>query len=176
MRRPIKVEHPVTPEPHRAEQARHIIDANQYMVLATADADGQPWASPVWFAHHDYREFVWISAPDARHSSNIAARPRLAIVIFDSRIPIGAGQGVYLSCEAAVAPGAESERLLEVFNRRSVARGGRALAGSDVAGPSGPVRLYRAIATEAWMLAKDGHADHRVPVELGAMRLLDNDI
>ena len=27
-----------------------IIDAARYMVLATADEDGLPWASPVWFA------------------------------------------------------------------------------------------------------------------------------
>ena len=30
--------------------ARRIIDANSYMTLATADADGRPWATPVWFA------------------------------------------------------------------------------------------------------------------------------
>ena len=29
------------------EAARGIIDANRYMTLATADAEGEPWASPV---------------------------------------------------------------------------------------------------------------------------------
>ena len=36
--------------------ARAILDAGIYVVLATADADGVPWASPVWFATEDYRE------------------------------------------------------------------------------------------------------------------------
>jgi predicted pyridoxine 5'-phosphate oxidase superfamily flavin-nucleotide-binding protein len=40
-----------------------IVDANQYLTLATADEDGQPWASPVWFASTDYREFFWVSSP-----------------------------------------------------------------------------------------------------------------
>jgi len=31
-----------------------IVDANQYMTLATADEDGLPWASPVWYAAADY--------------------------------------------------------------------------------------------------------------------------
>ena len=65
------------------DTARAIIDANTYLTLATAGADGQPWASPVWYAHADYREFLWVSRPDARHSQNLAARAQLAIVIFD---------------------------------------------------------------------------------------------
>jgi predicted pyridoxine 5'-phosphate oxidase superfamily flavin-nucleotide-binding protein len=36
-----------------AECARRIIDANSYATLATADADGRPWATPVWFAERD---------------------------------------------------------------------------------------------------------------------------
>jgi predicted pyridoxine 5'-phosphate oxidase superfamily flavin-nucleotide-binding protein len=39
--------------PHAARNddiARTILDAGIYVVLATADADGVPWASPVWFA------------------------------------------------------------------------------------------------------------------------------
>ena len=46
------------PETDLAALAREIIDSNQYMTLATADADGRPWASPVWFAHERYTEFV----------------------------------------------------------------------------------------------------------------------
>jgi hypothetical protein len=41
-----------------------IVDANQYMTLATADEDGLPWASPVWFASIEYRELFWVSSPE----------------------------------------------------------------------------------------------------------------
>jgi hypothetical protein len=158
----------MTPGEARTQQARQIVDTNQYMVLGTADASGRPWASPVWFAHHDYCEFVWVSSPEARHSRNINDRSQVGIVIFDSRVPIGAGQGVYLSCEAAVVSGAGLERALDVFNRRSLAFGGMALARSGVEGPSGEFRLYSAVASEASMLAKDGQADHRIPVHWGS--------
>jgi nitroimidazol reductase NimA-like FMN-containing flavoprotein (pyridoxamine 5'-phosphate oxidase superfamily) len=82
-----------------ADLARGIIDANRYMTLATADRDGRPWASPVWFAHQGYTEFLWISRPEARHSRNLAVRPELAIVIFDSTVPAGQGQAVYVEAQ-----------------------------------------------------------------------------
>ena len=47
---------------------RAIIDANLYLVLATADGTGRPWSSPVYFAHDAYTEFLWVSALDAAHS------------------------------------------------------------------------------------------------------------
>src|SRR5919204_6900057 len=87
--------------PHENDaQARRIIDDNLYMPLATADADGRPWATPVYFGAIDYREFLWVSKPGARHSRNIAERPEVGIVIFDSRVPIGTGRGVYIAAEA----------------------------------------------------------------------------
>ena len=156
----------MTADETRTQQARLIVDANQYMVLGTAAVSGQPWASPVWFAHANYHEYVWISSPEARHSRNIAERPQVGIVIFDSRVPIGAGQGVYLACEATLASDGDLDRLLDVFNRRSTAAGGAVLAQSDVEAPSGKFRLYRAVASKASMLAKDGEADHRVRVRL----------
>ena len=57
--------------------AREILDTNRYMTLATADGDGRPWASPVWYAHEGYTDLLWVSRPGARHSRNLAVRPRL---------------------------------------------------------------------------------------------------
>ena len=48
--------------------ALSIIDDNQFMTLATADTDGAPWASPVWYAHADHRDFYWVSSPGAQRS------------------------------------------------------------------------------------------------------------
>jgi nitroimidazol reductase NimA-like FMN-containing flavoprotein (pyridoxamine 5'-phosphate oxidase superfamily) len=67
-----------------AAAAREIVESNLYVTLATANAEGRPRASPVWFAHEGYRDFLWVSRPEARHSRNLAARPELALVIFDS--------------------------------------------------------------------------------------------
>ena len=64
--------------------ARAIVDAGRYMTLGTAAADGRPWVTPVWYAHEDARTFLWVSDPGTRHSFNIAARPDVSLVIFDS--------------------------------------------------------------------------------------------
>ena len=90
--------------------ARNIIDSNPYMTLATADEDGRPWASPAYYAHEGYAEFYWVSSPETTHSRNIAARPEVGIVIFDSRMPIGSGQGVYVGAIAKELGGADLER------------------------------------------------------------------
>jgi nitroimidazol reductase NimA-like FMN-containing flavoprotein (pyridoxamine 5'-phosphate oxidase superfamily) len=140
--------------------ARAVIDANRYMTLGTADGHGSPWVSPVWFAAADCREFFWVSAPQARHSRNLAARPQVSIVIFDSHAPISTGQGVYMTALAEEMPGAELDRGMAIFSRRSEAHGARPWTRADVTPPARH-RLYRATASEHWVLDA---RDERVPV------------
>jgi len=149
---------------HPGEIARGIVDASLYMVLATADADGRPWSSPVYFAHEQYREYFWVSSPDAVHSRNIAVRPEVGIAVFDSAAAIGTGQGVYMAAVAAAVDGPGAERAMDVFSRRSLVHGGRAWTLDDVGGDSG-MRLYRAVADDHSILAKDGRPDHRIPAD-----------
>jgi nitroimidazol reductase NimA-like FMN-containing flavoprotein (pyridoxamine 5'-phosphate oxidase superfamily) len=63
----------------RTADARRVIDSHVYMTLATADEDGRPWASPVWFAHDGPSRFIWVSKREARHSRNLAVRPAARI-------------------------------------------------------------------------------------------------
>jgi uncharacterized protein YhbP (UPF0306 family) len=143
-----------------AANARAIVDANLYMVLGTADDDGRPWVSPVYYAPAAYREFFWVSAPEARHSRNIEARPEVSIVVFDSSVPIGTGRGVYLSAVAEQLVGDERARGIDIFSRRSLAHGADAWTLQDVEPPA-RLRLFRATAVEQWVLEK---GDRRVPV------------
>jgi len=142
--------------------ARAIVDANLYMVLGTADREGRPWAAPVYFAHAGYRDFFWVSSPDARHSRNIGSRSDVSVVIFDSSVPIGTGQGVYMSCSAQELTGGEREPAVETFSRRGVGHGGRPWSLADVEPPAAH-RLYRATALEQYVL--DEH-DRRLGVVL----------
>src|SRR6266508_337601 len=123
--------------------AREIVDASLYMVLATADPSGQPWASPVYFAHRDYREYFWVSQPDATHSVNLRDRREVGIVIFDSTQPINTGRGVYIAGVARELPAHETAEGLEPFSRRTVAHGEDAWTAEDVRPPSRH-RLYQA--------------------------------
>jgi hypothetical protein len=50
------------------------------------------------------RRPLWISKPGARHSLNIAQRPQVGIVIFDSTQPPGTGSGVYAEATVEEVP------------------------------------------------------------------------
>ena len=147
------------------QAVRDIIEASRYLVLATADVAGRPWSSPVYFAHIGWAEFFWVSSPDVTHSRNIAMRPEVSIVVFDSQAAIGAGQGVYMSAVAELLEDGQTAWGIEAFSRRSVAHGGPKWTSQDV-GPGAGLRLYRATAESHWILARDGRPDHRIPVKL----------
>ena len=145
-----------------AAELRAIVDANRYMVLGTAGADGAPWVSPVWFAHRDHREFVWVSDRGARHSVNVVARAEVSIVIFDSTVPVGGARAVYMEAVAGMPAGAELERGLDVFASESRAQGLREWTAADVSGDARH-RLFRAVASRHFVL---GERDERVEAEI----------
>jgi hypothetical protein len=72
-------------------------------------------------------------------------RPEVGIVVFDSRVAIGAGQGVYMSAVAELLQDGETAQGIEAFSRRSVAHGGREWISQDVRSGAS-LRLYRATA------------------------------
>jgi pyridoxine/pyridoxamine 5'-phosphate oxidase len=145
-----------------AEVARRLIDASRYMVVATADSSGQPWATPVFFAHEDYREFFWVSEPDATHSVNLRERREVGIVIFNSSRKFGNDQGVYVGGVGRELPAHETGEGIEIFSARSREKGGGAWTREDVSPPA-KHRLYQATAEAIFVL--DEH-DHRVEVSL----------
>ena len=141
-------------------QAREILAANRYMVLSTADADGRPWVSPVWFASEDGVVFLWISKPDARHSRNIAARSEIAIVVFDSSVAPGGAKALYVDALAERLDGAERDAAVALYSRASVAQGLNDFTPADVA-EGARWRMYRATATARSVL---GPGDERLPL------------
>jgi len=145
-----------------AAVARDLIESIQYMTLATSDEAGTPWASPVWFAHDEYTRFLWVSKPDARHSRNLAARPETGIVIFDSTVPMGTGQAVYVEARVEQLQGEDEERGIEIFSARSQANDGPAWTLDDIRPPA-PLRLYVATASTHYVLTE---GDQRVAVDL----------
>jgi nitroimidazol reductase NimA-like FMN-containing flavoprotein (pyridoxamine 5'-phosphate oxidase superfamily) len=165
------VEEPVT-EQDPGEVARAIVHANVYMTLATADGEGRPWASPVFYATDGAGAFYWMSSPETTHSRNLAARPEVALVIFDSRAVPPDGEGVWLSATAAELTGEDIEAGLAVYPGPPE-RGGRRI-GLDVVTAPSPYRLYRAVVTEASILCpREGPCaphglsyDHRLTVVL----------
>ncbi len=148
--------------------ARAIIDSSLYMVLGTVDEDGQPWVSPVYFRASKYKEFYWISSPEAKHSHNLAKRSQISIVIFDSQVSVGEGQAVYMLAAATEVTESDLERGLIIYNGGfpQPARLGVRIIKPEEVRPPALYRLYRAVALEYWVLDPNAHPDRRTPVKM----------
>lgn len=136
-----------------------MIDANQYLTLATSDASGRPWATTVWYTAWERSrtaerlavEFIWLSRPDAQHSRNLLQRPEVGISIFDSSQPAGTGDGLQFAARAQVVPSEIVDEAVAAFSVASLAAGGGPWTRAQVEEPAVP-RLYLARTESAYVL------------------------
>ncbi|MFI5495842.1 pyridoxamine 5'-phosphate oxidase family protein [Actinoplanes sp. NPDC051859] len=134
--------------------ARELLDEHRFVVLGTADESGLPWVSPVFYALDGPDTLYWVSRPEARHSANVAVRPEVSLVVYDSSKAAGEGGAVYMSGHVAVADPAE----LPTFNSEAVRKGAYEVRLGD------HFRLYRATVTDHWVLHPSFERDERVRV------------
>jgi uncharacterized protein YhbP (UPF0306 family) len=132
-----------------------LLEQSSYCVLATADVQGEPWATPVFFAARDERELFWVSSPDSRHSRNIGVRPTIGITVFDSTAPIGRAEALYLEAHASTVEETLHAEALDVMNTKLPSH--QALAPADLF-PTGPLQPYRATLTRHYVLIRGGDA------------------
>jgi hypothetical protein len=133
------------------------------MTIATADEHGRPWASPVWFAASG-TDLLWVSDPAARHSRNLAVRHEMAAVIFDSTVPVGSAEAVYVDALAVELDGPELEAAIDAYSRRSLEAGAGAWTIDAVRAPA-RLRLYRGTVTSMSVL---GDGDRRIVLQSAA--------
>jgi nitroimidazol reductase NimA-like FMN-containing flavoprotein (pyridoxamine 5'-phosphate oxidase superfamily) len=134
-----------------AELARRVLDDGRYMVIASADAGGRPWPTPVWYARDD-REFVWVSRAASRHSANLLSRSAVGFVVFETPVPAaGRTRAVYVEATAGEVPPDDLERCLAVFDGHSRAEGKGSWPVERVVAPAA-MRLYRAVASRFFVL------------------------
>ena len=125
------------------QRARQLLDQSANMTVATVAPDGQPWVSPVFFVPDGDYDLYWTSEPSARHSANIRADGRVAIVVVQDERgkPV---DGVYLTAEAVeLSDPEEITRALSVMAAKSQPERWRINGPEDVSG-AGPWRIYRA--------------------------------
>lgn len=153
---------------------------SSFMALATADADGVPWATPVEFACDDDLRFYWTSHVDARHSRNVRANPRVGAVIFDSRQIAGVHaevQGLYIEGSVEEFRDDELEAVRPSLSRWLEWRGDRReppreASTSEPPDAESPWRQYRLTPVQLYALDPAGHPDipgvrvWRLPVDL----------
>ncbi|MFD0636509.1 pyridoxamine 5'-phosphate oxidase family protein [Catenulispora yoronensis] len=135
------------------ETVPRLLGQHRYLVIGTTNDDGRPWVSPVFFAPDGTHRIVWVSAPDSRHSRNIAARSDVAITVFDTSVPVGEAEALYLEATAGFVLDEQCAASLALLNDRLPT--GKRLEPDDV-GPAGPMRLYQATITAHYVLIRGG--------------------
>ena len=136
-------------ELHRRAQAG--IDANKYLTLATADAAGEPWATPVYFTPDGTRRFLRASSPEAHHSRNIADRPDIALTVFDSSVPVGGAEAIYVRATARLVTSDVLEESAALYSGRLPEL--TVFTAADLTDPE-PLRLYEAVVQRWWLLIR----------------------
>jgi len=149
----------------REERAKAILADLLYITLATVGPDGLPWNTPVYVAFDEEYRFFWVSASQVRHSQNIKATHRVAIVVYDSTVPAGTGKGVYIQATAdEVTDEHEIIHALDALERR-----GWKQPLNEVMGAS-THRVYTATPEQMWISTVESlngqEFDARVAVDL----------
>lgn len=135
--------------------------ASPYLTLATASVDGMPWATPVWFAP-DGDGLLWVSKPTRRHSVNVAQRPEVSFVVYDSTVASEEARAVYGEGVAGLVPDDDVERAIGVFSAHAIEQGLPSWGVAAVTGEA-TLRLYRVRLTALWVLDA---RENRDPVPL----------
>lgn len=83
-------------EDQHIKSAKEILEKIHYINVATVSEDGSPWNTAVSTSYDEQLNFYWGSSPDNVHSQNIRRDGRVFVTIYDSTVPEGTGQGLYL--------------------------------------------------------------------------------
>jgi uncharacterized pyridoxamine 5'-phosphate oxidase family protein len=154
---------------HHQQRAAEIIKKMPYATLATVTEDGKPWNSPVKHQYDHDLNIYWFSDKEGQHSRNVRNNGQVFIVIYDSTVPEGQGEGVYL--QATVTELSNPE---EISFARRIKKGPDMDAPDDFMGDA-VRRVYKATPEKVWMNdteIKDGIfiRDFRVGIDLEELK------
>jgi nitroimidazol reductase NimA-like FMN-containing flavoprotein (pyridoxamine 5'-phosphate oxidase superfamily) len=125
-----------------------LIEKICYLTIATVDPDGQPWNTPVYGAYDTEGNFYWGSNTESQHSKNIYANPKVFIVVYDSTVSAGEGEGAYIRAVAEEI--IEESEILRVHSLIQSRRKIPYWTLQDVQGES-PIRLFKAAPLQKWL-------------------------
>jgi nitroimidazol reductase NimA-like FMN-containing flavoprotein (pyridoxamine 5'-phosphate oxidase superfamily) len=131
-----------------AERAKEILAEILYITIATVDADGCPWNAPVYAAYDEEFNYYWASGTQSVHSRNIRLNPDVFLVIYDSTVPEGTGEGVYIKAKAYELL---TEHEITVALRYYYGRADKTPPTPANFLGSRPRRIYKAVPEQMWM-------------------------
>lgn len=134
--------------PKPTPKAQSILDRIDYATLATVDPNGNPWNSPVYCAYDENYNIYWGSHIESQHSQNIRANGKAFIVIYDSTVAPGLGEGAYIQA-----------RVVELTDPQEIAAAHKLIQDRrpnpywklEEVQPDRPVHLFKATPEHIWM-------------------------
>ena len=130
-------------------RARELLGASEYISIATASLDGQPWSTPVTGVHDTKLNFYWSSWKEAVHSKNVRENPAVFITRFDSTRKRGDN---HRRCLYIKASATEVEDV-ELIKTATMLLYGQSDAGYEAEAFLGDAqrRIYQACPEQVWL-------------------------
>lgn len=131
---------------YHIKRAAKILNSIHYATIATVTNEGRPWNSPVAHVLDQNLIIYWASDKENQHSKNIRANGQAFIVIYDSTVPEGDGEGVYVQADVT-----ELADPQEILHARRLKKGDNytpkdgEFLGDEVR------RIYKAVPKAMWM-------------------------
>ncbi len=153
------------------EKAKQILEDNIYCVVASSTKDGKPWISPVFYGYDEDYNIYWISDKDAKHSDIIRNNPQVSIAIFNSQLPEGKADCVYIQAIVEeINDSDEAEKAVKIRDSRAKVEEFKVKNINEVVG-DGQWRVYKAIPVNVSKLGKGEivngqYVDKRYEIEL----------
>lgn len=141
---------------YHEKRAKEILSTVLYATVATASKAGKPWNSPVAGFWDGSYNLYWFSDKDSIHSKNIRENKDVFIVVYDSTMPEGTGEGVYIEATACeVTDPSEIQQIVDLQN------GDMCCEAEQVSGDA-IHRFYKAVPKEVWVNddEKDENGDY----------------
>ena len=135
-----------------SKRAREIIEKIRYITVSTVSENGQPWNSPLSSFYDKDFNFYSASWKENQHSKNIKNNPNVFVVIFDSTVPEGTGEGVYFTAKAY-----ELNSKKDIDEALSLRREKHSHPAEDFMGDK-PRRIYKFVPEKFWM-NEEGNID-----------------
>ena len=130
-------------------RAKELLQATEYINIASASSDGQPWNTPATGVHDKELNFYWSSWKNAQHSRFIRENSRVFITLYDSTRKRGDNHQrcLYVQAEASEVEDVEVIKLATGLLYGPPPGGNLP---SDFLGEA-QRRIYRAVPLKLWL-------------------------
>jgi len=128
------------------KRAKEILGKIIYATIATASKAGKPHNSPVRYVFDEDMNIYWFSTKVSVHSQNVRENEDVFIVVYDSTVPEGDGEGVYFEAKAYEITDPE-----EINYARRIKRGADFSGDADDFLGDAVRRCYKAVPARTWM-------------------------